>query len=73
MLSFRAASKEAVDALVGQVTGSATVADDLFSVATTLRSEPALRRFATDAALATEAKTGLVSEIYDGKVESGSH
>src|SRR5215207_1176998 len=70
MLSFRAASKEAVDALVGQVTGSATVADDLFSVATTLRSEPALRRFATDAALATEAKTGLVSEIYDGKVDS---
>ena len=33
MLSFRAASKEAVDALVDQVTGSATVADDLFSVA----------------------------------------
>ena len=72
MLSFRAASNEAVDALVDQVGGSATVADDLFSVATTLRSEPALRRFATDYALATEAKSGLVSEIYDGKVDSAT-
>jgi F-type H+-transporting ATPase subunit delta len=72
MLSFRAASKEAVDALVDQVGGSATVADDLFSVATTLRSEPALRRFATDSALATEAKAGLVSEIYDGKVDAAT-
>ena len=72
MLSFRAASKEAVDALVDQVGGSATVADDLFSVAATLRSEPALRRFATDSALATEAKAGLVSELYDGKVDSAT-
>jgi F-type H+-transporting ATPase subunit delta len=69
MLSFRAASKEAVDALTDQVGGSATVADDLFAVASTLRSEPALRRFATDYALATEAKAGLVSELYDGKVD----
>ncbi len=69
MLSFRAASAEAVAALVEQVEGSATVADDLFAVAANLRSEGALRRFATDFALPGEAKADLVSELYDGKVD----
>lgn len=69
MLSFRAASAEAVAALADQVKGSATVADDLFAVATNLRSEGALRRFATDFALTSEVKVGLVSELYDGKVD----
>ncbi|WP_183100287.1 F0F1 ATP synthase subunit delta [Nocardioides pelophilus] len=69
MLAFRAASNEAVAALIDQVGGSATVADDLFAVAATLRSEGALRRFATDFALPVEAKSGLVSELYDGKVD----
>ncbi len=72
MLSFRAASTEAVAALVDQVEGSATVADDLFAVAATLRSEGALRRFATDFALPAEAKAGLISELYDGKVDSAT-
>ncbi len=69
MLSFRAASSEAVAALVDQVGASATVADDLFAVAENLRAEPGLRRYATDNALPTEAKAGLVAEIYDGKVD----
>jgi F-type H+-transporting ATPase subunit delta len=69
MLSFRAASAEAVAALVDEVEGSASVADDLFAVAASLRSEGALRRFATDFALASEVKVGLVSELYDGKVD----
>lgn len=69
MLSFRAASAEAVAALEDRVEGSATVADDLFAVAANLRSEGALRRFATDFALPGEAKAGLVSELYEGKVD----
>lgn len=69
MLSFRAASAEAVAALIDQVGGSATVADDLFAVAANLRAEGALRRFATDFALPSAAKTGLVGELYDGKVD----
>ncbi len=69
MLSFRAASAEAVAALVDQVEGSAAVADDLFAVAANLRSEGALRRFATDSALSSDVKTGLVSELYEGKVD----
>ncbi|MDZ5620825.1 F0F1 ATP synthase subunit delta [Nocardioides sp. HM23] len=72
MLSFRAASTEAVAALVDRVEGSATVADDLFAVAANLRSEGALRRFATDFALPSEAKVGLVSELYDGKVDAAT-
>lgn len=72
MLSFRAASTEAVAALVDQVEGSATVAEDLFAVAANLRSEGALRRFATDFALPGEAKAGLVSELYDGKVDAAT-
>jgi F-type H+-transporting ATPase subunit delta len=68
MRPFRAASSEALAALVDRVDGSAEVAGDLFAVASTLRSEPALRRYATDNALPSEAKTGLVAELYDGKV-----
>jgi F-type H+-transporting ATPase subunit delta len=72
MLSFRAASSEAVAALVDQVDGSAAVAGDLFAVASTLRAESGLRRYTTDNALPAEAKTGLVSELYDGKVDSAT-
>jgi F-type H+-transporting ATPase subunit delta len=72
MLSFRAASSEAVAALVDQVDGSASVADDLFAVAATLRTEHALRRYATDNALPAEAKSGLVGELYDGRVEKAA-
>jgi F-type H+-transporting ATPase subunit delta len=72
MRSFRAASSEALAALVDGVDGSAEVAGDLFAVASTLRSEPSLRRYATDHALPSEAKTGLVSELYDGKVQAST-
>lgn len=69
---FRAASSEAAAALVDQVEGSETVADDLFAVAANLRSEGAVRRYATDSALPSEAKAGLISELYDGKVDSAT-
>lgn len=79
-MSFRGASADAVAAMREQletvVSGSsatgARVAGDLFTVATTLRAEGALRRFATDASLPAEAKTGLVEQIYGGKVDAGS-
>ncbi len=44
------------------------MADDLFSAASTLRSEVALRRFATDASIPAQAKSGLVNEVFGGKV-----
>ncbi|MEZ0581143.1 F0F1 ATP synthase subunit delta [Nocardioides sp. MH1] len=72
MRSFRAASSESLAALVDQVEGTSTVADGLFSVAASLRSEPALRRHATDAALPPEAKTGLVGQLYEGKVDAAT-
>lgn len=74
-MAFRGASADAVAALteeleVGASTAeiAAAVADDLFAAASTLRSEAALRRFATDASIAAEAKSGLVNEVFGGKV-----
>lgn len=69
MPSFRAASSESLAALVERVEGSAQVADDLFAVAGTLRADGSLRRFATDNALPAEARVGLVSQLYDGKID----
>ena len=37
-----------------------------------LRSEPALRRVATDASVDASAKAGLVTEIFGGKVDQAS-
>lgn len=76
-MTFRGASADAVATLAEQlesVSGAAqaTVAGDLFSVASTLRSEGALRRFATDGSIATEAKTGLVGEVFGGKVDAAT-
>jgi F-type H+-transporting ATPase subunit delta len=77
MVSFRGASAEAVRALTDQVGGldgtvAATVADDLFAVAATLRAEGSLRRFATDNSVPTDAKTGLVEQLYGGKVDAAT-
>lgn len=76
-MMFRGASAEAMDALSRQLDGAlsgdaAQVGHDLFSVAGVLRSEPGLRRIATDVAVRAEAKTGLVQEIFGGKVEKGA-
>ena len=74
MVSFRGASLEAAAALTDQLGGvaessAATVAQELFSVAQGLRAEGSLRRFATDPSTETEARTGLVTELYGGKVD----
>ena len=76
-MDLRGASAESVAALTdqlkasvsGSVTAAATAADSLFSVAQTLRDEPALRRFATDASVPVEARQGLVGEVFGGKLD----
>jgi F-type H+-transporting ATPase subunit delta len=77
MVSFRGASADALAALTDQVGGvaeaaAATVAGDLFSASDTFRTEGSLRRFATDQSVAEEARTGLVTELFSGKVDGAS-
>ncbi|MEO5652433.1 MAG: F0F1 ATP synthase subunit delta [Marmoricola sp.] len=47
---------------------AAQLGEDLFGVAAVLRSEPGLRRVATDVSTDAAAKSGLVRQILDGKV-----
>ena len=79
MPDFRGASADAVGALTEDLRTAApgseqaaVVAGDLFRVAATLRSEGALRRFATDASIAPEAKRGVVQDVFRGKVDDAS-
>ncbi len=67
-------ARELGDRLDGAVgdSSAATLADDLFSVAGTLRAEGALRRFATDASVPVEARRGLIGEVVGGKVSDGA-
>ncbi|KQP64582.1 MULTISPECIES: F0F1 ATP synthase subunit delta [unclassified Nocardioides] len=75
MSHFRGASVDAVatltDELGTSVSGSseraATVGDELFSVAATLRGEGALRRFVTDGSIPAEARTGIVGEVFGSR------
>ncbi len=79
-MEFRGASAEAVAALTERLTTSvagspetaAAVADSLFSVAQTLRTEAALRRFVTDGSVPAEAKSGLVREVLGTKVTAAA-
>lgn len=76
-MDLRGASADSVAALTeqlktavsGSVSAAASAADSLYSVSRTLRSEPALRRFATDGSVPTEAKQGLVREVFGGKLD----
>ncbi|MFT4084299.1 MAG: F0F1 ATP synthase subunit delta [Nocardioides sp.] len=71
-MDFRGASAEAVaaltDQLVDQLAGDRSAADKaagaLFSAAQTFRTEPALRRYATDTTVPGEAKAGLATELF---------
>lgn len=75
MSRMRGASADALATLSGELDGTATGADtgkvgtDLFVVASVLRSEPALRRVATDVSVPAEAKAGLVEDVFSGKVD----
>lgn len=77
--SFRGPSADAAAVLVSELddalrgAGDQTaqrVAGELFAVAATLRSEGSLRRFATDASLPDDARTGLVEQLFGAKVDA---
>jgi F-type H+-transporting ATPase subunit delta len=67
---LRGASAEARATLAAKVGASrsldenATLGEELLAVAGVLRSEPALRRVATDASVDPEAKAGLVGDVF---------
>lgn len=61
---------DALTSALTQTGDAAQVGADLFSVAGVLRGEPALRRVATDVSVDAAAKTGLVSELFSGKVSA---
>lgn len=75
---MRAASAEALTELISGLGRSGTLEDsaitgaDLFGVATVLQGEPALRRVLTDASIEAEAKAGLASSVFSGKVSDKS-
>ena len=77
-MMMRGASAEALAELQDQLrqalgsADAARVGDDLFGVASVLRSEAGLRRVATDVSTDAEAKVGLVRSIFDGKVDAVS-
>ncbi|MDF1603762.1 F0F1 ATP synthase subunit delta [Nocardioides sp. YIM 152315] len=75
-MDLRGASAESLRELTAELDGALRagqhaerVAGELFDVASLLRAEPALRRFATDASLPPEAKQGLAKQVFDGKVD----
>jgi F-type H+-transporting ATPase subunit delta len=47
---------------------TARAGQELFGIAATLRGEPALRRIATDAAIESDAKVGLVRDVFGDAV-----
>lgn len=74
--ALRGASADALAVLTSELESklaagadATRIGDDLFTVSTLLRSEPALRRVATDVSVNAEAKTGLITEIFGGKVD----
>ncbi|WP_232679845.1 F0F1 ATP synthase subunit delta [Nocardioides sp. R-C-SC26] len=77
-MDLRGASAEALATLLDKLADvlasgdASTVADELFSVASTLRADGALRRFATDASVPAQAKQGLVAEVFGGKLSEAA-
>jgi F-type H+-transporting ATPase subunit delta len=77
-MSLRGASAEALEELTEMVGSglnqddTATVGDQLFAVADVLRADASIRRVVTDSSIETEAKQGLVRQLFQGKVEKGT-
>jgi F-type H+-transporting ATPase subunit delta len=81
-IQLRGASADAVAALtselgsrigsLGSEEAASALAGDLFSVSQTLRGEPALRRFATDVSVPTEAKQGVVRQVFGGRLNDAA-
>ncbi len=76
-MMLRGASAEAFAGLLEKLERALGAADadqakvgaDLFGVAAVLRSEPGLRRVATDVSTDADAKSGLVRGIFEGRLE----
>jgi F-type H+-transporting ATPase subunit delta len=78
-MDLRGASAEALAALTERLDDAigsgrsasrraAELGEELFTVSRLMRSEAALRRFATDGSLAVEAKKGMVQQVFKGRV-----
>jgi len=70
---MRGASADAYAAAADALPGSGDlgkVAQDLFGVSDLVRSEPGLRRVATDASVPGEAKADLLRGVLTGKVST---
>lgn len=74
-MDLRRASAEALDALtaqlddaIGTATSAAALGQELFTVSRLIRSEPGLRRFATDASLPADAKRGMAQQVFKGRL-----
>ena len=75
-MDLRGASADSLAELAAELDGALRagshaehVGDELFTVSSLLRAEPALRRVATDASLPAEAKQGLVQQVLGAKVD----
>ncbi|PUA80490.1 F0F1 ATP synthase subunit delta [Nocardioides currus] len=75
-MALRGASADALAELsseleskLGGGADASRIGDDLFRVSTLLRTEPGLRRVATDVSVDSAAKASLVTEIFGGKVD----
>ncbi|CUR55984.1 ATP synthase subunit delta [metagenome] len=66
-MTFRGPSAGSAAALEAELT-DATSGEDLFAVAGVLRSEPGLRRLATDVSIPGAAKAGLIDQVFGGKI-----
>lgn len=78
-MDLRGASAESLRELAAELDSALSagqhaerVAGELYDVSALLRSEGALRRFATDASLPAEAKQGLVRQVLEGKVDDAT-
>ncbi|MGC4111036.1 MAG: F0F1 ATP synthase subunit delta [Nocardioides sp.] len=60
--------RSSLDDASGSASSSAALGGELFTVSRLFRSEAALRRFATDASLATEVKQGMVQQVFGDRV-----
>jgi F-type H+-transporting ATPase subunit delta len=74
-MDLRGASAEALAALtaqlddaIGTAKSAGVLGDELFTVSQLVRSEPGLRRFATDASLPADAKRGMVQQVFKGRL-----
>src|SRR5687768_11567261 len=70
---LRGASAESLGALREKLEGTSgddagRLGEDLFGVGALLRTEPGLRRVATDVSTDASAKSGLVREIFEEKI-----